>query len=138
VLSRKSPAKGPGRLQLRGNTGQTALEGCCIPARQSDHMVRKRPERREYKIEESLDWETSAFASNRTCGRARSPWRLIRWTKRCGCQSTLLAPPCHVVREDHGQIIHVIALPWYHRRDYTALLMLVSDPQTCRRLTTHG
>jgi hypothetical protein len=24
---------------------------------------------------------------------------------------------------------HVIALPWYHRRDYTALLMMVSDPQ---------
>ena len=34
--------------------------------------------------------------------------------------------------------LHVIALPWYARGNYSALLKLFSDPTSGRRLTTDG
>ena len=101
-----------------------------FPARQSDHMVRKRPERREYKIEESLGLGNVGLRKQQDL-RPRAIAVAFNSLDEA-VRVPIDAVGASLSRRPRGAMArssHVIALPWYHRRDYTALLMLVSDPQ---------
>jgi hypothetical protein len=48
------PQREQGDSKILATPAKQRWTDIAFPARQSDHMVRKRPERREYKIEESF------------------------------------------------------------------------------------
>ena len=92
-------------------------------------MVRKRPERREYKIEESLGLGNVGLGKQHDL-RPRATAVAFNSLDEA-VRVPIDAVGASLSRRPRGAMArssHVIALPWYHRRDYTALLMMVSDP----------
>jgi hypothetical protein len=124
------PQREQGDSKILATPAKQRWTDIAFPARQSDHTVRKRPERREYKIEESLGLGNVGLGKQHDL-RPRAIAVAFNSLDEA-VRVPIDAVGASLSRRPRGAMArssHVIALPWYHRRDYTALLMMVSDPQ---------